>query len=203
MEEGRESVAASGYIGGAGASSGKDDISASGSPTPTPSPSASPPPPPPPPVAPAGATSAASAADPGMGLIMGVGMAPPHRPLGLGGMGRAVGMGMAATSMMGVGNVGFGEDLLSRKKRERPRKYGPEGSMHGGGASLTLSSPASSVVSFSSVSAGEYFSSDQSPGAKRRRGRPRGSGRRQLLAALGELSYALSKVELPTNLPTG
>ncbi|KAK9123989.1 hypothetical protein Sjap_013591 [Stephania japonica] len=60
-------------------------------------------------------------------------------------------------------------EMLAKKKRGRPRKYGPEGSME-----LSLS------PIFTSSSPSSEFA------AKRGRGRPPGSGRRQVLASFGE-----------------
>lgn len=59
-----------------------------------------------------------------------------------------------------------------KKKRGRPRKYGP-----GGSVSLKLSPMSAPVNSMSQGST--------TPSEKRGRGRPRGSGRKQQLAALG------------------
>ncbi|RWR82384.1 AT-hook motif nuclear-localized protein 1-like protein [Cinnamomum micranthum f. kanehirae] len=73
-------------------------------------------------------------------------------------MNMAIGMSMERT----LGSEGVGG--IDKKKRGRPRKYGPDGSM-----ALQLFSPSSSEFS-----------------PKRGRGRPPGSGKRQLLAALGE-----------------
>ncbi|XP_010940716.1 AT-hook motif nuclear-localized protein 2 [Elaeis guineensis] len=113
------------------------------SPSSTPSPSPTPSPP------------AASGAV-GMGAVV------PPPPLGME-MEAGVGVGMGS---------GPCEDL-ARKKRGRPRKYGPDGS------SMALAlSPTSSFSPFSPV--GVDFS------CKRGRGRPPGSGKRQLLAALGD-----------------
>ncbi|KAG1369652.1 AT-hook motif nuclear-localized protein 2 [Cocos nucifera] len=93
-----------------------------------------------------------------------VGMPPP--PLG---MGMEIGMSMG----VGVGMGSGGSKDLARKKRGRPWKYGPDRS------SMALAlSPTSSSSPFSPV--GVDFS------GKRGRGRPPGSGKRQLLAALGE-----------------
>ena len=63
-----------------------------------------------------------------------------------------------------------------KKKRGRPRKYGPDGTM-----ALALSP-------LSGQSAGSPLSplSGSSPGMKKARGRPPGSGRKQQMAALGE-----------------
>lgn len=77
-------------------------------------------------------------------------------------MNMAISMSIERT--LGSGS-GSGSGGIEKKKRGRPRKYGPEDSM-----ALALSSP--------------FSSCDFSP--KRGRGRPPGSGRRQLLAALGE-----------------
>ncbi|THU53449.1 hypothetical protein C4D60_Mb10t14530 [Musa balbisiana] len=77
-----------------------------------------------------------------------------------------------AMGMMGSGSYGGSSegDLPAPKKRGRPRKYGSDG------MALALSPTSGSVSPFSPAS------SD----AKRGRGRPPGSGKRQLLAALGE-----------------
>ncbi|XP_058108726.1 AT-hook motif nuclear-localized protein 10-like [Magnolia sinica] len=69
----------------------------------------------------------------------------------------------------GGGNEMMMMMMMGKKKRGRPRKYGPDGNM-----ALALSPAFSSPPS----------SSEFSP--KRGRGRPPGSGKRQLLAALGE-----------------
>ncbi|KAL0905446.1 hypothetical protein M5K25_023866 [Dendrobium thyrsiflorum] len=106
-------------------------------------------------VAAAAAAAAAGRVD-GMGIGMGMGM--------------GLGMGMVSGMMGSVGSSfsGGSEDLL-KKKRGRPKKFGPE--------SMALALTPRSSSPFSS---GSDFS------AKRGRGRPRGSGRCQLLAALGE-----------------
>ncbi|XP_068662388.1 AT-hook motif nuclear-localized protein 1-like [Aristolochia californica] len=83
------------------------------------------------------------------------GVAPPVTEVGMG-----MGMSMSLES--------FGSGDIARKKRGRPRKYGPDGTM-----ALALS------PSYSSASPSEF-----SP--KRGRGRPPGSGKRQLLASFGE-----------------
>ncbi|XP_010912217.1 AT-hook motif nuclear-localized protein 10 [Elaeis guineensis] len=83
-----------------------------------------------------------------------------------------MGMGIATGMSTGVGS-GSGSEDLARKKRGRPRKYGPDGS----GMALALS-PTTASSPFSPI--GGDFS------GKRGRGRPPGSGKRQLLAALGE-----------------
>lgn len=64
-----------------------------------------------------------------------------------------------------------------KRKRGRPRKYGPEGTM-----SLALSpAPSSAPGSVSGIGSGS-----STPLQKRARGRPPGSGRKQQLASLGE-----------------
>ncbi|WOL02264.1 AT-hook motif nuclear-localized protein 1-like isoform X1 [Canna indica] len=79
----------------------------------------------------------------------------------------------AAGLAMGMPGSGGGSDsdLAAKKKRGRPRKYGPDG------MALALS-----------PSSGSGSGSPFSPSAdgKRGRGRPPGSGKRQLLASLGE-----------------
>lgn len=65
-----------------------------------------------------------------------------------------------------------------KRKRGRPRKYGPDGTIS------TMSPTANSAPPASSAPA----SSLASPVQKRGRGRPPGSGSKQQLAALGELS---------------
>lgn len=85
-------------------------------------------------------------------------------------------MGIATGMSTGVGS---GSEDLARKKRGRPRKYGPDGS------SMALAlSPTTSSSPFSPI--GGDFS------GKRGRGRPPGSGKRQLLASLGQSSLSLS-----------
>ncbi|KAF5195802.1 At-hook motif nuclear-localized protein [Thalictrum thalictroides] len=75
-------------------------------------------------------------------------------------------MNMAVTSMeTNIG--GSGMEMLTKKKRGRPRKYGPDGSL-----ALALSPT--------------IFSSSSDFSERRGRGRPPGSGNRQLLASLGE-----------------
>ncbi|KAI5066859.1 hypothetical protein GOP47_0017387 [Adiantum capillus-veneris] len=84
-----------------------------------------------------------------------------------------------STSLVPVSTGGFSFIAASaasagfepvKKKRGRPRKYGPEGSL-----ALTVA-PLSSLAP-----------SPSSPSQKRGRGRPPGSGKNQQLAALGEL----------------
>lgn len=89
------------------------------------------------------------------------------------GMGMGLGMGMAS-GMMGSAGSSFsgGSEDLMKKKRGRPKKFGPE--------TMALALTPRSSSPFSS---GSDFS------AKRGRGRPRGSGRCQLLSALGTIYF--------------
>ncbi|XP_020703578.1 AT-hook motif nuclear-localized protein 9 [Dendrobium catenatum] len=80
----------------------------------------------------------------------------------------------------GSGGVGFGHGEPVKRKRGRPRKYGPDGSV-----SLALS-PLSSPTSVSGTSAGLSGSGTGTMTQKRGRGRPPGTGRKQQLASLGE-----------------
>lgn len=79
-------------------------------------------------------------------------------------------------------NVGVDSNVSlsdsGKKKRGRPRKYGPDG----GNMALALS-PLSSNPSTGDVM--------QVEGEKKNRGRPRGSGRKQRLASLGKFSDCL------------
>ncbi|KAF1002075.1 AT-hook motif nuclear-localized protein 5-like [Apium graveolens] len=93
--------------------------------------------------------------------------------------------GNLGSSSYQAGNFGHGVDMSaasglslsdsSKKKRGRPRKYGPDGA----NMSLGLS-----PMSFNpSPGAGDIMLVD---GEKKNRGRPRGSGKQQRLASLGE-----------------
>lgn len=82
------------------------------------------------------------------------------------------------TVNIGPGGIGVGQVEPVKRKRGRPRKYGPDGSV-----SLALS-PLSSPTSVSGTSAG--LSGSGSLSQKRGRGRPPGTGRKQQLASLGE-----------------
>ncbi|XP_074561414.1 AT-hook motif nuclear-localized protein 11-like [Curcuma longa] len=65
-----------------------------------------------------------------------------------------------------------------KRKRGRPRKYGPDGSVALALSPISSSAPAGFVIGSGSAS--------DSPTQKRARGRPPGTGRKQLLASLGE-----------------
>lgn len=98
--------------------------------------------------------------------------AAAFHPAGAHGMEAAPEAAGLATGMMGVDHG----DLFRGKKRGRPRKYGSDG------MALALTSPASASP----------FSSD----GKRSKGRPPGSGKNQLLAALGTMSKPHSLLPL-------
>ncbi|CAL9138675.1 unnamed protein product [Musa acuminata var. zebrina] len=84
--------------------------------------------------------------------------------------GAGLAMGVLGSGGGGGGGSGgsSGGDLFGRKKRGRPRKYGPDG------MALALTPTSGSPIS-------PVFSD-----GKRGRGRPPGSGKYQILAALGE-----------------
>lgn len=88
-------------------------------------------------------------------------------------------------------NVGVGEPVMKRK-RGRPRKYGPDGSM---ALALGHASPSPqgrmSHSGFSPSSAGmaNPAASTSPDAAKKVRGRPPGSGRKLQMAALGKFSF--------------
>ncbi|PKA48063.1 Putative DNA-binding protein ESCAROLA [Apostasia shenzhenica] len=79
----------------------------------------------------------------------------------------------------GGGEVGHGEQ--AKRKRGRPRKYGPDGTV-----SLGLSPMASTPSASGTIAAGPSGSAAAMQSLKRGRGRPPGSGRKQQLASLGE-----------------
>ena len=103
-------------------------------------------------------------------------------------------MGSNLSSHMGVGQhamhvgdiAGRSVPLVSKRKRGRPRKYGPDGSM----ATLALvshpvSAPGASATATAPATA-QASSSAASPSVQKRgRGRPPGSGKKQQLAARG------------------
>ncbi|PKA60379.1 Putative DNA-binding protein ESCAROLA [Apostasia shenzhenica] len=106
-----------------------------------------------------------------------------------GGADRSAGDGSSAAPVMTIHglSVGIGEPL--KKKRGRPRKYyGPDGSM---ALALSTVSPASMAspgsAGFSPLSAGLPSTGLSFPGdpMKKSRGRPRGSGKKLQMLALG------------------
>lgn len=70
--------------------------------------------------------------------------------------------------------VGISQGEPIRRKRGRPRKYGPDGGVSLGLSPMSSTPPASSTLT---------------PNQKRGRGRPPGTGRKQQLASLGKFSY--------------
>ncbi|CAA7407251.1 unnamed protein product [Spirodela intermedia] len=86
-------------------------------------------------------------------------------------------------------NMNVGEPI--KRKRGRPRKYGPEGSMALELGSLSSPMGASGSSGFPSTAAGSSSNPASSPSSasasvtKKARGRPPGSGKKQQLAALG------------------
>lgn len=68
-----------------------------------------------------------------------------------------------------------------KRKRGRPRKYGPDGSVSLGLSPMSASAPQGVLMGSGSVSA------SAGPSQRRGRGRPPGTGRKQQLALLGEL----------------
>ncbi|XP_042376369.1 AT-hook motif nuclear-localized protein 9-like isoform X1 [Zingiber officinale] len=87
-----------------------------------------------------------------------------------------------AASSHGGGRLGKGVSQVEpvKRKRGRPRKYGQEGSVALALSPISTSAPTSSVIG--SVSA----SGSGVPTQKRGRGRPPGTGRKQVLASLGD-----------------
>lgn len=85
-------------------------------------------------------------------------------------------------SSQGV-NVREGEPV--KRKRGRPRKYGPDGSV-----ALALS-PLSATTPAASGGSGMSAAVSGSATPKRGRGRPPGTGRKQQLASLGEICVNL------------
>ncbi|KAI3691786.1 hypothetical protein L6452_31588 [Arctium lappa] len=73
-------------------------------------------------------------------------------------------------------NAGSGSEFVVKKKRGRPRKYAPDGSHMALGLTPVSSSAAAAGASHDR----------SSPPPQKKRGRPRGSGRKQRLANVGE-----------------
>lgn len=92
----------------------------------------------------------------------------------------AHGGGMSGPMVAPSGSSGGGETV--KKKRGRPRKYGPDGAGPGG-ANMSLG--------LSPLSAPRPPSGEITPGEKPRKGRPPGSGWKQRLAHVGEFSFDL------------
>ncbi|XP_042376374.1 AT-hook motif nuclear-localized protein 9-like [Zingiber officinale] len=88
----------------------------------------------------------------------------------------------SAVSSQGVVRLGEGVSQAEpvKRKRGRPRKYGPDGSV-----ALALSPISSSAPSGFAIGS-RSASESGAPTQKRGRGRPPGTGRKQLLASFGE-----------------
>lgn len=90
---------------------------------------------------------------------------------------------MSTHGMNVGGGSAAGQDEPVKRKRGRPRKYGPDGSM-----ALALSPLSGAPPTSGSASGGVGASSGSGTGmVKRGRGRPPGTGRKQQLASLGEI----------------
>ncbi|XP_010275248.1 PREDICTED: AT-hook motif nuclear-localized protein 10-like [Nelumbo nucifera] len=86
----------------------------------------------------------------------------------------------------GLRPCGFNMGEPMKKKRGRPRKYGPDGSM-----ALALA-PLSSVAPSHSTTPSHPVTPSSEPPYKRNRGRPPGSGKKQQLDALGAAGIAFT-----------
>ncbi|KAL5727507.1 hypothetical protein ACHQM5_000694 [Ranunculus cassubicifolius] len=96
----------------------------------------------------------------------------PNQSVGTGSIGTSFPIESSLANTLSVNVTGNTSGEPVKRKRGRPRKYGPDG----GGMSLALSPMASPPPGPSSLS----------PSQKRGRGRPPGTGRKQQLASLGE-----------------
>lgn len=76
-----------------------------------------------------------------------------------------------------------------KRKRGRPRKYGPDGTMSLGLSPLSSTSPGAGSSPGSSAMVSMAGSGSAPPPQKRGRGRPPGTGRKQQLASCGELMH--------------
>ncbi|XP_066328904.1 AT-hook motif nuclear-localized protein 9-like [Miscanthus floridulus] len=113
-----------------------------------------------------------------------------------GGGGMDIGMGAAVSAdVKGDQGSGPGQDEQVKKKRGRPRKYKPDGSVTLGLSPSSSSTPHSSIPGMGTMvctpgsgfgSGGSGGSGSGAPSEKRGRGRPPGSGKMQQLASLGK-----------------
>lgn len=110
----------------------------------------------------------------------------PHQ----GGGGGSAGSVTEGSSLHGL-SINIGEPI--KKKRGRPRKYGPDGTM---GLALNPTSAAGSMPP------GGFSSSVNSDPTKKVKGRPPGSGKKQQTAALGDsLFYFIQNFRLQLGMP--
>lgn len=118
---------------------------------------------------------------PGMRSLPNPGAALSVPPSGVGPSAFQVESPAAVSSHGGGGLGGVSQMEPVRKKRGRPRKYGPDGNV-----ALALSPISSSAPSGTAIGSASASGSG-APSQKRGRGRPPGSGRKQQLALLGAL----------------
>ncbi|XP_074561413.1 AT-hook motif nuclear-localized protein 11-like [Curcuma longa] len=116
-------------------------------------------------------------AHPGVRSIPNFGTSLTVPPSGVGSAAFQVESPPGASSHDG-GGLGEGVNQVEpvKRKRGRPRKYGPEGSVALALSPISTSAPSGSVIGSGSASGSQ----------KRGRGRPPGTGRKQMLASLGE-----------------
>ena len=84
-----------------------------------------------------------------------------------------------------LAGVGSGEPV--KKRRGRPRKYGPEGTMSLALSPLSSTSPPGPAPGAGTVAGSGSEMVSATPTPKRGRGRPPGTGRKQQLASLGKM----------------
>lgn len=115
--------------------------------------------------------------------------AAPHQGGG-GGSAGSVTEGSSPATLHGL-SINIGEPV--KKKRGRPRKYGPDGAM-----ALALN-PTSAA---GSMPPGGFSSSVNSDPTKKVKGRPPGSGKKPQMAALGDsLFYFIQNFRLQLGMP--
>lgn len=87
-----------------------------------------------------------------------------------------------AASTHGGDRLGEGASQVEpvKRKRGRPRKYGPEGSVALALSPISTYAPSGSLIGSGSASG------SRAPTQKRGRGRPPGTGRKQILSSLGK-----------------
>jgi hypothetical protein len=105
----------------------------------------------------------------------------------------AAGSGAGAAGSPGGNVLGMGE--LMRKKRGRPRKYAPDGSMALALAPISSASAGGAAAPGQQQHGGFSISSPPSDPNAKRRGRPPGSGKKKQFEALG--TFSSSRVQFP------